>query len=107
MTPRKRSPEEQVKYEAARARRLMTTYGITPEEYDAIKRSQKGVCFLCQRAKGITAPLQVDHDHALVGRGSVRGLLCGRCNNRLGWAEARLPRLLSYLRNPPARKVLK
>ena len=106
-TPRKRTHKEQLAYEAARARRLMTTYGITTEEYDAIKEAQGGVCFLCRRARGATTPLQVDHDHALTGRGSVRGLLCGRCNNRLGWAEARLPALLQYINDPPARKVLK
>jgi len=71
-------------YEKQRAARIFRTYGITLEEYEAIKEAQGGVCYLCQRAKGISAPLQVDHDHALSGRESVRGLLCGRCNNRLG-----------------------
>jgi len=91
----------------ARAYRLMHRYGITLEEYDAIKAEQGGVCPLCRRAKGISRPLQVDHDHKKKGKRAVRGLLCGRCNNRLGWAEAHLDDILEYLRNPPARKVLK
>ena len=107
MTPRKRDAHAEELYQAARARRILKIYGITMEEYEAIKEAQGGFCFLCRRARGATTPLQVDHDHALEGRESVRGLLCGRCNNRLGWAEARLPILLEYLRNPPARKVLK
>jgi len=95
------------KQEKARAYRLMKTYGITMDEYADIKAAQDGTCFLCQRAKGISAPLQVDHDHALTGRVSVRGLLCGRCNNRLGWYEARAERLHLYLNSPPAKGVLK
>jgi hypothetical protein len=108
MAPR-RTSAEQARYERERARRLERTYGITIVEYEMIKEVQGGVCPLCQRAKGISTPLQVDHDHALEEqgmRGSVRGLLCGRDNNRLGWYEAKAERVLQYLASPPAREVL-
>lgn len=104
-------PARSQSYERDRAYRLRTTYGITVPEYDEIKAVQGGHCPLCLRAKGISAPLQVDHDHALEDLGlpmrdTVRGLLCGRDNNRLGWYEAKAERVLEYLANPPARGVL-
>ena len=106
--PKKRSVEDEERYQKARAYRLWTTYGITMEEYDALKEAQGGVCYICQRAKGIASPLQVDHDHNMEdqGKASIRGLLCGRCNNRVGWAEANWERLHSFITTPPARQVL-
>lgn len=101
---KQRTTEQQARYEAARARRLLMTYGITIAEYEEIKAVQGGMCPICQRAKGISAPLQVDHDHDTT---EVRGLLCGRDNNRVGWFEAKRERVLDYLANPPARKVLR
>ena len=100
------------KQEKARAYRLMKTYGITLAEYDDIKAVQGGYCPLCLRARGLSTPLQVDHDHELEmdgldPRDTVRGLLCGRDNNRLGWYEAKIDRVAAYLANPPAREVLK
>jgi hypothetical protein len=107
---KRRTPAEQQRYERERARRLERVYGITIVEYEAIKEAQNGYCPLCLRARGLSMPLQVDHDHALEGSGmreSVRGLLCGRDNNRLGWFEAKRERVLDYLDNPPAKGVLK
>lgn len=104
---RRRTVQDQARYEQQRAARLKRRYGITLVEYELIKEAQGGVCPLCQRAKGISSPLQVDHDHAGEGREFVRGLLCGRDNNRLGWFEAKRDRVLDYLENPPAREVLK
>jgi len=104
---KRRAPVQDEAYWKQRAYRLERGYGITLEEYDAIKQMQDGTCALCRRAKGISAPLQVDHDHAGEGREFVRGLLCGRCNNRLGWFEAKRDRVLAYLDNPPAKGVLK
>ena len=107
----KRSAEQQRKYERDRAARLLREYGIVIPEFDAILEVQGGTCYICQRAKGISRALQVDHDHDLEAQGvpmrdTVRGLLCGRDNNRLGWFEAKQERILEYLNNPPARGVL-
>ena len=98
-------------YERDRAYRLERDYGITVATYDEIKEVQGGSCYICTRAKGISSPLQVDHDHALEFGGranaqSVRGLLCGRDNNRLGWFEAKRERILDYLDNPQAWAVI-
>jgi hypothetical protein len=104
----KRSPT----YDRDRAYRLARAYdGLTIATYEEIKAVQGGVCPICRRAKGISSPLQVDHNHELEVEGratlaSIRGLLCGRDNNRLGWFEAKRERILDYLDNPPARKVL-
>jgi hypothetical protein len=104
----KRSPN----YERDRAYRLRTQYdGLTVATYEEIKAVQGGVCPICRRAKGLSAPLQVDHDHSMEVDGrptmaSIRGLLCGRDNNRLGWFEAKQELILDYLANPPARGVI-
>jgi hypothetical protein len=93
---------------------IFRTYGITAEEYWAIYRAQGGVCYICQRAKGKDEQgrgrgkmLSVDHDHKT---GEVRGLLCGPCNKdvlgHLRDSIAALERAVTYLTDPPARRVL-
>ena len=61
-------------------------YGITPEQYDQLHTSQKGVCAICWKPEtkishGTLCLLAVDHDHAT---GKVRGLLCDKCNRSVG-----------------------
>lgn len=70
---------------------LVRKYGITMDDYEAIKASQGGGCAICgldeTRAIGQGARakekmyLSVDHDHET---GKVRGLLCGHCNMGIG-----------------------
>lgn len=73
-------------------------YGMPEGEYDAMLARQGGTCAIChvlpeKSGKGV---LHIDHDHAT---GTVRGLLCNRCNSALerveiaGWHE----RALAYL----------
>jgi hypothetical protein len=92
---------------AARHERLVRVrYGLLAGEYLLIKAAQGGVCAICQRAKGTTKNLAVDHNHKT---GEVRGLLCDRCNQTLGHFrdDTRcLHRAIAYLENPPARLVL-
>ena len=94
---------------------LVNTYGITEQEYLDIKRHQDGRCFICRRATGATKNLAVDHDHAHCAgkkgcRECVRGLLCSSCNQGvLGHLRddiESVKRILEYLTDPPARKVL-
>ena len=62
--------------------RLISTYGITPEQYEQMLNFQNGLCNIClnppQKNK-----LAIDHDHAT---GVIRGLLCSRCNQHLEWS---------------------
>lgn len=92
--------------EAAHARRIEATYGITKEQYEALYEAQGGVCYICQRATGRTRKLSVDHDHST---GYVRGLLCRTCNNILGHFrddEHAALRAFEYLQDPPAFDVI-
>ena len=65
-------------------RMVVKTYGLTPGEYDRLYAEQGGVCAICRRAKGKVKRLAVDHDHET---GLVRGLLCGPCNQLVGYFQ--------------------
>ena len=76
-------------------------YGISIEEYNALLKSQNGVCATCYQSEKIEGKsLAVDHIH-----GSdpiiIRGLLCNRCNRILGYADdsvAVLSSIIEYLK---------
>lgn len=82
---------------------LRRKYGITEEQYEELKLAQGGKCAICLK-KPRTRSLAVDHDHKT---GSIRGLLCSRCNHGLlGHAYdsiEMLERAIGYLKNPPAK----
>jgi hypothetical protein len=106
---------------------LMSAYGITIEEYEALYNFQGGKCAVCGRtlaliklAKGVAVEgrAEVDHQHVPKKqkikppkKDTVRGLLCGGrwagCNAKLGrvdkveWMRA----ALAYIENPPARQL--
>lgn len=61
--------------------RLQRVFGITLDVYNLLLERQGGVCAICGAAKRGDRNLVVDHDH---DTGSVRGLLCGRCNMGIG-----------------------
>lgn len=92
-------PEEQKKERTFRYE-LRREYGLSIEEYEAMVKSQKGLCLLCEKPPkpGFHHRLQVDHCHA---SGKIRGLLCNTCNTalgRLGDGEEGILRLLRYVR---------
>ncbi len=61
---------------------LKKKYGMTPEEYDALLKMQKGRCAVCRKKHNISGRrLFVDHDHKTK---RVRGLLCYACNTAAG-----------------------
>lgn len=61
---------------------LKKRYGITPEYYDEMLKSQYRSCAICGRHENeFTRRLHVDHNHST---GKVRGLLCTNCNTMLG-----------------------
>lgn len=99
-----------------RAAYLWVTYGITLDEYDAILLAQGGVCAICKK-EPVARHFDVDHEHVRGyknmipehKRRYVRGIACWSCNKfRInGHDVASAAAVLAYLRNPPARKVLK
>lgn len=95
---------------ASHARRVGDVYGLLPGDYDALLAAQGGTCAIygC-RAAGGTRRLAVEHDHKLEGRESVRGLMCADHNTWIGRAgddPKVFDALATYLRFPPARRVL-
>lgn len=75
-----RPPEE-------RRSKSLTKYGLTIKEYQNMIEEQGGLCAMCgmKLLEGTNHP--VDHDHALTGRESVRGIIHYRCNTLLGCFE--------------------
>lgn len=86
--------------------RVVKVYGLGSGDYDRLYRHQGGTCALCQRSKGLSKRLAVDHDH---DTGLAYGLLCGPCNKDvMGWSRRQVEyfeRCIEYLRNPPARQL--
>jgi Recombination endonuclease VII len=91
--------------EIARIERLKSKHGITLEQFKAMEKSQVGLCAICKGppnkvSRGIrrtTPVLVVDHCHVT---GSIRGLLCDRCNTGLGQFKdsvSNLRNALNYL----------
>lgn len=65
---------------------LKKSYGITEADYEQMLVAQGGKCAICQTSdplvrSGADARWHVDHDHET---GTVRGLLCFKCNAGLG-----------------------
>jgi len=61
-------------------------FGITPEGYSDLFKSQNGTCAICKQPEtatrlGKVKALAVDHCHQ---SGAVRGLLCADCNMGIG-----------------------
>lgn len=106
--------ERRVRRDRAHARMALKVYSLPPGMYDRIKEAQNGFCALCQRARGLTRRLAIDHDHKCCpGKEScgacVRGLLCGPCNDVLATARDDpnfFVRAIVYLDDPPAKKLI-
>lgn len=103
--------------ERAHAGRLAKNFEITADEYQAIKESQDGRCFVCRVATGKTKRLAVEHEHNMEGcehppengcYQCIRALCCGRCNELVAFLDAdALARAITLLTDPPARKLLR
>jgi hypothetical protein len=78
-------------------RRAEIQYGMERGEYQQRHDVQGGVCAICGGTNADGRALYVDHCHAT---GTVRGLLCGRCNFLLGHSQdniAILKKAVAYL----------
>ena len=66
---------------------LRVRYGISIADYEAISKKQEDRCAVCGEQEtahyndGRVRRLAVDHDHKT---GKIRGLLCDRCNRKVG-----------------------
>jgi|SRR4051812_4232504 hypothetical protein len=100
---------------AAHARMVEATYGITEHDFQVLWAAQGGRCYICQRQVHSKRPA-VDHDHKT---GKVRGLLCPDNERGCNFAVlgnirgatldeqlAMVYRIAEYLRNPPAGVIL-
>lgn len=79
--------------EGKKAKRIERDYGVTYQEYLDMIDTQNGECKIC----GSKDRLCIDHDHL---SGTIRGLLCGRCNTALGFFDdsiAKLKYAIKYL----------
>lgn len=100
---------------SARKRHLRSKYNITPEDYDRMLETQKGLCIGCERHYSeFKLPLLIDHDHACCPTNKscgkcIRGLLCTECNGLLGYGKDNpeiLKRLIKYLEDYKKRRNL-
>ena len=69
--------------------RLKRKYGLSLDDYKSMLDAQSGVCAICKqpetmKQQGVLKPLAVDHNHKT---GTVRQLLCNRCNRVLGFVD--------------------
>ncbi len=70
-------------------RRNLRQLGATLEQYDELFKLQRGLCAICKEPEkeqlhGVIKRLALDHNHKT---GKIRGLLCARCNKKLGFLE--------------------
>jgi hypothetical protein len=95
-------------------RYVANQYGLPEGFYEAVYTAQGGKCAWCAWADGGSKNLAVDHDHACCSGPTscgkcVRGLLCGVCNQFLGFRMRDDPdavrRGARYLERPPAQEV--
>lgn len=80
-----------------RDRAYRSRYGITLEDYNEMHEDRDGRCDICGTNNPGNARLgflSVDHCHVT---GTVRGLLCLRCNSSLGWFEKHSKEIINYL----------
>lgn len=78
------SEDKKIRYRNNPSLRLKEVYGLTIEEYNNMMSNQKNSCKICFLPFKNKRTTFVDHDHKT---GKVRGLLCPKCNNILGFCN--------------------
>lgn len=77
--------------------RIFRRFGITPEIYDEMFKTQGGLCAIChqpetKKLKGKVISLAIDHNHKT---GKIRKLLCHKCNVAIGLLDENKDRILN------------
>src|SRR5271166_977332 len=75
---------------------LKWRYNLSIADYNSMLVAQGGVCAICKRHPGKAdhGSLHVDHCH---NTGTIRGLLCMRCNTAIGKLDGYFQAALNYL----------
>lgn len=87
-----KTPERE---KASWLRGLKSRFGFTEADYMMLFEGQNGRCAICNSTGGVRR-LAIDHDHVT---GTIRGLLCGSCNTKLGFYEKFKQNIITYLRS--------
>lgn len=80
---------------------LKREFGISHEEYEALLKTQGGVCAICKQPEKTKFHRHLAVDHCHVTK-RIRGLLCRSCNVAIGNMEEIPDRLIAaanYLRS--------
>jgi hypothetical protein len=77
-------------------------YGISPADYDRMLAAQDGRCAICGSQPSGGKNLHVDHCH---GSGTVRGLLCSKCNTAIGLMDESADRMYAAVTYLSLRKA--
>ena len=56
-------------------------YGLTPNTFNELLKSQNNKCSICKLVFSDTIKLHIDHNHKT---DKIRGLLCSQCNTGIG-----------------------
>lgn len=73
---------------------LRAKYGISRQDKADMVAAQNGLCLICAEPFSSSRSTHVDHCHRT---GCVRGILCHRCNTKLGWLETHEAAITQYL----------
>jgi hypothetical protein len=99
----------------AHRRHVERQFGMSAQQYNLLLQFQGGACFICQKAKGISKRLAVEHEHHRPGCEHPpetgcprcwRALTCARCNKLVAFLDVdALARAIVLLTDPPARQL--
>ena len=86
----KRRNEAPELFREKRRRAALASYGLSESDYSNMLAVQNGACAICAAHHSECGRLVVDHDHQT---GSVRGLLCHKCNLAIGLLDEDVERV--------------
>ena len=82
--PKERAENQRNWYIKHRGAIRKRKYGLNDKDYNELFLKQRGKCVICRLSFSELIPACVDHDHTTK---KIRGLLCRKCNLKVGWLE--------------------